>query len=175
MTRFARTNAPAPLAEQPPAAINRRSKWTGVQPAQHRLEILPAGEYRVRVLACEEKTSPVNGSMSSHVKVEIVEAYEGAAKVGEAYNVLFMQTLIGMKEAVAMFMALAGFDDPTEFHQWDGPGYVDRSFGIASGHAETAIGAEADVQVRLGKPVVGKDGEPTGDYYRNYLWAPVEA
>jgi hypothetical protein len=174
MPRFTRTNAPA-TTQQPPAAINRRSKWDGIKSSENRLPLLPAGEYRVRCKACEEKTNPVTRAQSSHITVEIVEAYEGDAKAGETYNVLLMQSVIGMREIKSLFMALAGFDSDEEFDQWDAPGYIDRSFGIASGHAETAIGAEADVQVRLGKACVNKDGEPTGDYYRNYLWAPVEA
>jgi hypothetical protein len=180
----AATPAAATAARKPVArpAPERVSKYADAgEPGDMRDPLPVPGDYRVRVLECEDNPSPKNKSISwFKAKLEIL-ALEGpeaeqAHRIGDVVG--FLQQTAGngadqgVPRVVAFVRNAAGYETYEEYKAFDPKGYfVDTVGGIASEYSErgeTIVGRIVDTRVTRGRPT--KDGN---DYYREHAWSVV--
>jgi hypothetical protein len=167
-----------------PAAKPKPKKFGAATDATPRDPMLPEGEFRVRHLYGEELLHPVKKTLSWRVQFNAVQNGEESGP----FIALFMNTTAGIAEFQRYCVAMAGYENAQEFNAFaqavmpddDVDGACDAFFTsvIGDANAFSAAGHRiegrlVDVRVAYGKACLGQDGQPTGDHYRNYKWAPV--
>jgi hypothetical protein len=157
------------------------------------------GTYRMRVIACAEGHNPGKRRDSYKVTLHVEDAAEGSTTtVGTVCTMVSLHTNAGLSELKRFAFHAAGFgptldqrqSDPTAAKRLAVEGEAkyneleEASFGYqgaileaSAGHANGApsiVGRLVDVSVSRGKDVVNQQtGQPTGDYYRSYVWGVV--
>ena len=174
-----RAAAPAPIA--PPAG---GSRWAGLQPARYREPMLDVGTYVVRVLSNELTRNGQTNEETFKGHVEVVHAEEGArSRVGDRAAVICK--LVGpaaqrnAERMMSYIMGAAGYADVTEYDTFDPQRrFISAVQGEAneySAQGATIVGRLVWARVSRGNDVLDKTTkQPTGDYYRDTIWTPVE-
>jgi hypothetical protein len=143
-----------------------------------RMPQLEVGGYRLAIQECEIKVKPAGqnrGRESYHVTVEVIDATEGAgSQVGDVRKMIFMPTDAGLNELFSLVRSAAGYENQTDFYAAypEDTGafkeFFDAVFGESNAYGGNPIaGRHVDTMVSRGKDVL-KDGQPTGDWYRQY-------
>jgi hypothetical protein len=157
----------------------KKSRYAGVKAAAPRDPMPHVGEYRFRVLECEEGYNQGTDRHSFKAKCEIVMVDDVGEKSHAAGDVVQFMQLISGKSATAglprvkaFVMASAGYEDEDEFDAFDPDGeFIDATTGTANGYSEaelTIVGRLVDCKVTRGNALA--DGT---DYYREYAWSVV--
>lgn len=167
--KFAKPAAKPAAAKPKP----KPKKFGAATDATPRDPMLPEGSFRVRHLAAEELIHPVKKTLSWRVQfVQITEDGES-----EPFIALFMNTTAGIAEFQRYVMAAAGYENAAEYNEFDPEGdFFETVIGEANAFSEAGLTIErrlVDVRVTYGKAVTDKDGNPTGDHYRQYKWTVV--
>lgn len=161
----------------------RRNKYADATPEAPRDPMPPKGEYVFKIGAIEQSTNDGNGNQSVKVPVTVAEVIDGGEDVseGDEFCVLFTSSSKSAQYAVqrvfAFVIAASGFETLEDYLEVD----PERDFlpVIIDGDTDGPMGEQSlegryvRSIVTLGKEVL-KDGEPTGDHYRNYKWFPVD-
>jgi len=187
--RFKRPNTPAAPAAaapaRPPAAPPGRASRYADGRETRRDPMLEIGqEYLLRVgpafagaaYALESGYNPGTGRESVKAHLEVVESSGGSLRPGDRAVVIFFVTPAGASATKAFVRAAAGFEDEREYDDFDGRtgAFIEAQLGAANQFAEASIvGRLVACRVQKGKPIKNDDGQPTGEFYQNYVWAPV--
>lgn len=170
-------NRPKPTAGKGAAPAKRKSKYAGISAAVPRDPMPVVGQYRFRTLECNEGFNPGTGTESFKTQLEIVEIFKGGDghEVGDTVCVIHLISgkagPSGLARVKAQVMASAGFEDEESYDEYDPDGeYIDAQTGADNDMSDKPgiVGRLVDCDVTRGNPV----GD-TGDYYREYAWAPV--
>jgi hypothetical protein len=169
-----------PPAASATAVKRRASRYDGVSAASGRLPIPPPGTYQVEWVSAEETRNPGNGNESCKINLKVLQIADGGKAVGEkdrdvaaGDTVQCLQSVgtdAGAGRVKAAVMAAAGFDDEAAFDEAHPHGVFVEA--CSTGESEVLIGRTAFVRVMRGNPCLDKDKRPTGDYYREWEWAP---
>jgi hypothetical protein len=162
------------------APQKKKSRYAGIQAAQPKDPMPHAGEYRFKVLGCEEGHNPGKGTDSFKAKLEIVALDDGNTHHRVGDTVVFIQLLTGkagpagLARTKSFVMAAAGFDDEAAYDAFDPDGeFIDAQTGAQNEYAargELIAGSLVDCKVIRGNPT------PDGvDYYREFAWFVVPA
>jgi len=161
----------------------RKSRYAGVKASVPRTGMPAPGVYRFRVLSCEEGHNPGKGTDSFKADLEIVGIAEGGDGHAIGDVVTFVQLLsgragpAGLGRTKALVLAAAGYDDEAAFDDFAGEGeFIDAVVGHRNRYSEaglTIVGRTVDCEVTRGRDIVNPTTQaPTGDYYREFAWAP---
>ncbi len=175
--KFSNTGANKAATAASPArgGGKRRSRYAGIEASAPRDPMPTAGDYRFRVTECVEGHNPGTGTDSFKVKLEVVES-DGSDANSEGENVLALFLVsgkggqAGLSRVKSFVMAAAGYDDEEAFNEFDPEGeFIDSCTGAQNEFSDMGgvAGRLVDCRVTRG------NATPTGDYYREYSWAPV--
>ena len=166
----ARTATKPATTSTAPAQV---SMFSGVEMIEPRDPMLAPGDYHVRLVSCINAKSQKSLNYSWRATVEIIaSSNEDAHPIGSRAFVLYRTTGEGarydlgkMKAAINAFAK--GGDSEEEL--------CARCDAACKGAADAELeGADAYVSVRRGRAVKDKDGQETGDFYREYTWVASE-
>jgi hypothetical protein len=176
----------APVAKPKPKRVNG-SKYGSIVSAPPRDPLAPYGAMRIRLESANVHQSPVyEDRETQHYVFSVVSSND--VPEGMVFKVILFKTNPGKRDTRYMTMALVGLDpaspeDNDAFNEFnkDGGLYASTLGDIeaggnwieANGGNQTLIGRMVDVIATQGNPCVGKDGQPTGDHYRNFAWSPI--
>lgn len=174
--------SPGTAAKAPPKKA--ASRYAGVSASAPRDPMPHVGEYRFRVVACDEGHNPGKGRDSFKAKLEIVELDKRAAENHAVGDVVVMLQFVsgngaqaGLGRVKSFIMAAGGFETEEEYDAFDPDGlFIEACTGAANEYSErgeTVVGRLVDCKVTRGNDCKDKDGVPTGDYYRDFAWAIV--
>lgn len=177
---FTRAPAAAPVMARPPTT--HQSIWKGVQSADGRDPMLLVGDYVVRITENDLGENPNTQDRSFKGHYEVVWAADGSgSRVGE--SAAFIQKLTGKSgnygrsRTKSYVVASAGYPDDASFDAFDPEGeFIDAVVGASNKYLQafpnTIKGRLVRVRVSKGNDVTD-NGQPTGDYYREYSWSPI--
>lgn len=175
-----------PPAAAPAPTAPMRSKYGGVANIDTRDPMLGIGVYRVRVVKMTQGFNPGTRRETVKTTLEILAAADGAeSPVGSTATMITFLTEPGLRDLTRFAAHAAGYgntiDDRAKPLQeafaafraaepYDGA-TIDQAVSGVSNGAPVVVGQMVDVIVAKGKPVMNpQTREPTGDYYREYVW-----
>jgi hypothetical protein len=179
---FGAPRGPAPAAA--PVAAPGQSRWAGLQPARDREPMLDIGKYVVRVLMNELTNNAQTREETFKAHLEIMHAEEGSrSRVGDRVAVICK--LVGpaaqrnAERMMSYIMAAAGFGDVAEYDTFDPQRrFIEAVQGVPNEYSAagaTIVGRLVWAYVSRGNDVLDKTTkQPTGDYYRDIIWVPVD-
>jgi hypothetical protein len=146
-----------------------------------RNEIIKPGIYRCLVIKTAPGKNPSKPSFL--VELQILDAMEGSEqRIGDRVSIVYSINTFSAPEIRALVMHALGFgpslsqwqDDPIAARRirTEAEEEVDLYQAKCGGNADIT-GRAVDVIVTAGKPRVDQDGNPTGDFFRNFTWGSV--
>lgn len=183
--------APAPAQAYAPPAVAGANKYSGVKAAAGRHPQPQPGRYLFKVLKTYETTNPGKARQTYHADLEVVESMpaNGQLMNPPGSTVGFLQVVNGSSATMgpprvkAFVMAATGFETEEDYDQMDPLGnFINATAGARGGTYPDGSpivdnplgGVYVACEVAAGNPVV-KNGQPTGEYYMQYSWAPAQA
>ena len=163
----------------------RKSRYAGAGEGEDREPLPMPGHYRFRVVDCNEIESEKPGH-ALYVKavLEIISTTSDAHEAGD--QVVFLQKTdgasadFGPKNVNRFIRPTLGFDSMDDLMAVGDEDVVadliDACLGYSneqSAEGNPLVGRLVECDVRMGRPVLDKDKQPTGDYYREHKWIVV--
>ncbi len=157
----------------------KQNKYSGIKASAPRDPFLNVGDYELLVEVLEEGYNPGKGTESAKITVIVLQAEGGEASEVNSRAFITERTAgagssAGLSRLKSFIIAASGFASEEDF---------DAEFGDKQGEFIAACMGASNEFSQDERLVVGRKvacfvtrGNPTpsGDYYRQYEWVPVE-